>query len=165
MNIRLAIPADMDELMRVYASARAYMAATGNPNQWGADYPSRELLSGDMALGRLYVCEHEGRVCGAFVLALGEDPTYAEIEDGAWLNDEPYGTLHRVASDGSVRGIFAACMAFARARCDQLRIDTHRDNRVMQRLIESSGFVRCGIIHIADGSPRIAYQCETGRRA
>ena len=50
MNIRLAIPADMDELMRVYASARAYMAATGNPNQWGADYPSRELLSGDMEL-------------------------------------------------------------------------------------------------------------------
>ena len=79
MNIRLAIPADMDELMRVYASARAYMAATGNPNQWGADYPSRELLGGDMELGRLYVCEHEGLVCGAFVLALGEDPTYAEI--------------------------------------------------------------------------------------
>ena len=28
----------------------------------------------------------------------------------------------------------------------------------MQHLLESNGFVRCGIIHIADGSPRIAYQ-------
>ena len=28
----------------------------------------------------------------------------------------------------------------------------------MQHLIEKNGFKRCGIIHIADGSPRIAYE-------
>ena len=28
----------------------------------------------------------------------------------------------------------------------------------MQHVLESNGFTRCGIIHVADGSPRIAYQ-------
>lgn len=157
--IRRARPDDMGALMHVYSSARSYMAACGNPNQWNAAYPSRELLMDDMRKEQLYVCcAQDGRVCGAFVLALGDDPTYAAIEGGKWLNDEPYGTIHRVASDGSGRGLFAACMRFALERCAQLRIDTHEDNRVMRALIERSGFVRCGIIYVADGTPRIAYQ-------
>ena len=28
----------------------------------------------------------------------------------------------------------------------------------MQHLIERSGFTRCGIVYMEDGSPRIAYQ-------
>ena len=28
----------------------------------------------------------------------------------------------------------------------------------MQHLLEKNGFTRCGIIHVADGTPRIAYQ-------
>ena len=41
---------------------------------------------------------------------------------------------------------------------DNLRIDTHDDNKKMQHLIEKNGFIRCGIIYVYDGSPRIAYQ-------
>ena len=42
--------------------------------------------------------------------------------------------------------------------CESLRADTHVDNKVMQHLLESEGFTRCGIIHVEDGTPRIAYQ-------
>ena len=42
--------------------------------------------------------------------------------------------------------------------CESLRADTHADNKVMQHLLESEGFTRCGIIHVEDGTPRIAYQ-------
>lgn len=38
-----------------------------------------------------------------------------------------------------------------------VRVDTHANNTTMQRLIEKSGFKKCGIIHVRDGSPRIAY--------
>ena len=164
MQVRLTTEADLERVMEIYHGAQAFMAAHGNPTQWRNAYPTPEIVREDIALCRGYVCEENGHLYAAFMLLEEEDPNYRRI-DGAWLNDEPYGTLHRVASDGSARGIFAACMEFARARCGQLRIDTHHDNRVMQRLIEGSGFARCGIIHIADGSPRIAYQCETGRRA
>ena len=42
--------------------------------------------------------------------------------------------------------------------CQSLRADTHADNKIMQHLLEKNGFTRCGIIHVADGSPRFAYQ-------
>ena len=42
-------------------------------------------------------------------------------------------------------------------RRDNIRVDTHRDNIVMQRLVEKLGFSRRGIIYIADGTERIAY--------
>ena len=42
--------------------------------------------------------------------------------------------------------------------CESLRADTHADNKVMQHLLESEGFTRCGIIQVEDGTPRIAYQ-------
>ena len=46
----------------------------------------------------------------------------------------------------------------ALSKCPNLRIDTHQDNKVMQHVVEKHGFTRRGIIYIADGSPRIAYE-------
>ena len=97
-----------------------------------------------------------GRISTAcFISGLAADPTYAVI-DGAWHSDRPYGTIHRIASDGS-GGILGTAVAFGKSRTDYLRIDTHEDNKVMQHAIEKLGFRRCGIIHLSDGSPRIAY--------
>ena len=41
-----------------------------------------------------------------------------------------------------------------------IRVDTHARNLPMRAKIEARGFVRCGIIHVADGTPRIAYQYD-----
>ncbi|MBR2916226.1 MAG: hypothetical protein IKC07_01315 [Clostridia bacterium] len=38
-----------------------------------------------------------------------------------------------------------------------LRIDTHEKNKTMRLVVEKLGFIRCGIIYIEDGTPRIAY--------
>ena len=87
------------------------------------------------------------------------DPTYAKIEDGQWLNDEvPYGTIHRLASAGDRRGVASEVIAWCLEHCESLRADTHADNKIMQHLLEKNGFVRCGIIHVEDGTPRVAYQ-------
>lgn len=159
ITVRAALPADINEIMRIYASARKYMAENGNPTQWGTGYPKRELLESDMAARQLYVCcTRDGRVRGVFMLAQGDDPTYAHIENGNWLNSEPYATIHRIASDGSARGIFDACLAFAQSVCRNLRADTHADNVIMQRALESHGFIHCGTIYVSDGTPRLAYQ-------
>ena len=92
-----------------------------------------------------------------FALLPSPEPTYDYI-DGAWLTDEPYGVIHRMASYPDVHGIFSAVIDYAAARHGHLRIDTHRDNRIMQHLIEKHGFTYCGIIWLEDGTERLAYE-------
>jgi len=105
---------------------------------------------------QLYVCEESGHIYAAFVMALGEDPTYRVI-DGAWKNDEPYATLHRIASTGERSGMMDEIVRWAFARTGNLRGDTHELNLPMQKAFERNGFERCGTIWVEDGSPRIAY--------
>ena len=157
--IRLAKQQDLDAIEAVYTAARAYMAASGNPHQWGDDgYPHRDLLEYDIQLKRLYVIEENGEVHGVFAFMLGDDPTYGYIEDGQWPNQKPYGTIHRIASDGQIRGMFTKAFDFCRSRIDEIRIDTHHDNKTMQHVVAKHGFKRCGIIYLENGAPRIAYQ-------
>lgn len=157
MTIRRTVPSDVEELLGIFANARAFMAKMGNPTQWRPDYPSRELILEDIALEKSYVCEEDGRIEGTFVMALGEDPTYAYIE-GEWKNSAPYATLHRIASAGRKAGVTDEIVSWAFRQLPNLRGDTHADNLPMQHAFERNGFERCGIIYIADGSPRIAYQ-------
>jgi len=39
-----------------------------------------------------------------------------------------------------------------------LRIDTHRDNKIMQHNLTKHGFSYCGVIYLASGDERLAYQ-------
>ena len=91
---------ELDQIMEVYARARALMAQNGNPTQWGDNYPSRQLIEEDILSNRLFVCVINGELEAVFAFILGEDPTYKKIEDGQWLANGPYGTLHRLASAG-----------------------------------------------------------------
>ena len=159
--VRKAVPSDLGEIMAVYRAAQDFMIRSGNPTQWGHFYPTQALLSTDIAAGTCYVLPENGAVHGVFVLRFGEEPTYRVIENGAWPNDAPYITLHRVASDGAIHGVFRAAVRFCAGKSGHIRVDTHADNLVMQRQIEKNGFARCGTIYVEDGSPRIAYQWDS----
>ena len=156
-SIRNAKMQDLPRILEIYAYARQFMAENGNPNQWGKTNPPRQTLEADIAEEKLFVVEDGQRICGVFFFAVGEDPTYQRIYNGEWASDAPYGTIHRIASNGS-GGIFAACISYCLTVCPHLRIDTHHDNLVMQHVIEKNGFRRSGIIYIADDTPRIAYE-------
>ena len=159
MTIRPTTYADIEALQAIFDYARAQMAADGNPTQWGDGYPSREQLMSDIQRGVSYIVEHKGQPCATFVFIIGEDPTYHYIEDGQWLDDTlPYGTIHRIASNGEQRGIFHTVLHWCSAQCSNIRIDTHQDNARMIHLIQQAQFTRGGIIYTRDNSPRIAYQ-------
>lgn len=158
MRVRNAVLEDIGQIMEVYRLAKQYMVASGNPTQWVNGYPSKEVIEKDIKKQQFYVCEENGQIHGAFMFVVGEEPTYQLIEHGIWKNEEPYGTIHRLGSDGKGKGIFEACLGFCREKHANLRADTHHDNKTMQHLLEKHGFERCGIIYVADGSPRIAYQ-------
>ncbi len=159
--IRKAKTEDLPEIRRVYDAAKAFMDRSGNPNQWKKGHPPQEVLEDDIEKGQLYVIDEDG-IRAVFAYIPGEDPTYRKI-DGDWLRSHPYAAIHRVASDGTLRGVFAACVSYCRAADPtlDLRIDTHEDNHPMQRAITSQGFSYCGIIYLENGSPRLAYQWKT----
>ena len=155
-SVRKAQWEDFDRILEIYAFAREFMAKTGNPTQWGTNYPPLDMLKEDIPAGNLYVVEDEN-IHGVFAYFTEPDSTYAYIENGQWLDESPYGTIHRVAADGS-GGVFTAVLRFAMERNPHVRIDTHEDNRVMQHVLEKHGFQRTGIIYLEDGDPRIAYE-------
>ena len=156
LTVRPAALAELPRIMEIYATARKFMADNGNPTQWPSTYPPRDLLEEDIAAGNLYVVAKNDAIHGVFAFILGDDPTYALIENGSWRSDSPYGTIHRIASDGT-GGILRTALHFAAGHADHLRIDTHADNKPMQHLVEKYGFSRRGIIYTDNGSPRIAY--------
>lgn len=153
-SIRPATQADMREILEIYAQARRFMAENGNPTQWGQSHPAQNILEEDIRLNRLYAVEDGGRLRGVFMFQVGDDPTYARIE-GSWRSDSPYGVIHRIAGVGG--GIFSAALEYCSGIIGHLRIDTHADNKPMQHVVEKAGFSKRGIIYVADGTPRIAY--------
>ena len=158
MEIRKAQLCDLGEIMEIYDGARAYMRANGNAEQWGNGYPSEALIREDIETGRCHLCMDGGEIAGVFCYFEGEDPTYRNIYDGAWLNDKPYGVIHRIAVARHRGGVASFCFAHCFEKCKNLKIDTHRDNIPMQRSLAKNGFTPCGIIHLSNGDPRIAYQ-------
>ena len=44
-----------------------------------------------------------------------------------------------------------------------IRIDTHHDNLVMQKVLNKHGFMKCGVIYLKNGNPRLAYHYEKGK--
>ena len=156
---RGATRSDLPQILKIYAHAREAMAASGNPTQWGDKFPPQELLEEDIDTNRLFVYLVNGEMEAVFAFILAPDPTYAAIEDGQWLNDTlPYGTIHRLASAGKRKGVATAVITWCLEHCESLRADTHEDNKAMQHILEQNGFTRCGIIHVANGTSRIAYQ-------
>ena len=160
MRIRNTKYEDINRLLEIYDYARKIQAENGNPNQWVNGYPSKELIENDISSNNSYVIEKDSRIIGTFVFIIGEDPTYRVIENGKWLNNEVYGTIHRIASSGEEKGLLKYCIDYCFSKCKNIRIDTHEDNHIMKHLLQKYGFVRCGIIKVADGSKRIAYQKE-----
>lgn len=159
MTIRKSTEGDIPRMQEIFAIARKFMAETGNPNQWAESYPSIRQLQDDIGSGSSYVClDGNGRIVATFVLRGGDDPTYDRIYDGAWKHNGPYATIHRIASSGAVKGILGRAMEYALQHYATIRIDTHRDNVVMQHALTKAGFEYCGIIHCWNGDERLAYQ-------
>lgn len=156
-TIRKATPWDLPRIREIYEVARQFMRKNGNHSQWGKGDEPEALIEEDICQGNLYVLE-EADIHAVFAFIIGEDPTYQEIEEGNWKSEEPYAAVHRVASDGTVQGVLGHVMDYCSAQVPHLRIDTHTDNKVMQHVLEKYGFVSCGIVHVPDGSPRIAYE-------
>lgn len=142
--VRKARTEDIEAMMNIYEKAREYMKHNGNP-QWEIFSFTPEEVMEDIKSGDYFVVERNGRVCGSMGLPVGEDPAYASgLDEGQWLYDGEYGTVHKLASDGTEHGVFAELLEYAKGICPHIRLDTHRDNDTMHYLVGQLGFRYCG---------------------
>jgi len=156
--IRKSTIDDIPALLEIAEEAKQKMRQSGNQKQWADGYPSADVFRQDISQGVSYVVEQGGKVVATFALIPGPDITYAKIYEGQWLNDEPYAVIHRIASRQSAKGILKTVLDFAFLQTQNIRIDTHRDNVIMQHLLQKLGFAYCGIIYLLSGDERLAYQ-------
>ena len=156
---------DLEKLEVFYADARQRMRDAGNPNQWWDFHPPKELLIQDIETKNGYIIEDldTGEIAGAFAMIGGVDPTYINIEGGEWLNDDDYVAIHHIASSGHHHKILETAVNFALNKIDNVRIDTYKDNKIMQSALEKLGFKYCGTIYVLDHQPRMAYHLTANR--
>ena len=133
--IRHATAADLGRIMEVLAAAKQVMRRAGNANQWINGYPNEQAILCDMEQGGAMVVEDDGVVMAYFAFLPSPEPTYAAIYEGAWLdNTLPYHVVHRMGGVPEAKG------------------------KIMQHLFTKHGFTYCGIIYLANGDERLAYQ-------
>ena len=157
IHFRTATMEDLPQILPIYENARDFMRRSDNPDQWRSHHPAVEILEDDIQKGQLMLCMEDETIAAVFYYVQGIDPTYLKIYGGQWLNDAPYGVIHRIAVASQGKGIVKHCYDWALRQCPNLRIDTHQDNAPMQRSLQKYGFSRCGIIYLANGEERIAF--------
>lgn len=166
MLFRRADLNDIGAILDIMESARQFQQKNG-VIQWVNGYPSREIIEKDIIAGYCHVMVDSIGVCACAAIIPDGEQTYKCIYNGSWLTGDSidYLTVHRVATADRVRGqgIAPMMMGYIRERAvhenyQSIRIDTHRDNLAMQRMLAKTGFEYCGIIHLANGDERFAYE-------
>lgn len=141
---------DIPAVMGIVRQAQAYLKSQGI-DQWQNGYPNGEVIAQDIAAGESYVLLKDGQVVGTTVISFRPEKNYEVIYEGNWLSDAPCAVIHRICVDDALKGqgLSGRMIAEAEAQCQErgvtsIKVDTHRKNLSMQRLLEKHGFARCG---------------------
>ena len=174
MELRQALPSDLDRIMEVLDEGRASLAALGI-DQWQGHYPHRGQIEQDIRRGEnVVIVDDDGLIVATAMVATVDAKDYDEIKDGEWLTEsqgEPLrcAVVQRVAvstaciQSGLATRIMTYAFDYAREMgCESVRLNTHSGNIPMQRLLEKQGYTRCGTItigHVEGTDPeRYAYE-------
>ena len=152
---------DIPAILAILEQAKAYLRESG-VDQWQEGYPNREAILDDIAAGRgwTFECVDDGEIAGYECVAMTPEVCYRSI-DGAWLTEgENYAVIHRAMAAAKYRGTmlatemfsFAAELAAGLGKVS-VRVDTHRDNRAMNRLCTKLGYQFCGVVDLSSVDP------------
>ncbi len=154
LSFRTATGEDMEDILRIVGDARVSLKKH-HVDQWQGLYPDEKAFLFDMERGECFVLCHGGETAGFFTLSTREEKSYANITDGKWTADMPCCVLHRAAVAAGYRG---SGMAEYLMKCvDEqtrnyglrcIRVDTHRKNKAMQRLLRDSGYRYRGNVQV-----------------
>lgn len=164
MTLRKGQKKDIDQILLIIDEAKEALKSMGI-DQWQNGYPNREIIENDIDSSEAYVLEEEGQIKAYGILTFDGEDSYNNIYDGEWLSQEIYGTIHRIAVKSSEkgRGISHKFLESMEKKCIEkeiksIKIDTHRDNKIMQNMLAKNNYTYCGIIYLEDGSERLAFE-------
>lgn len=157
--------ADFDQIVEVIEDGKSSIGKLGI-DQWQNGYPPIETIKNDIESGNVYLLVKNDVVVATATVIFDEEITYKRIYEGNWLTqDDDYAVVHRMAvrNDFKLQGLASEMMGIvldmSKLRgVSSVRIDTHRGNIPMQKMILKCGFVYCGIIYLTDGAERLAYE-------
>lgn len=166
MEIRKSNISDIPRLLEISNDAKEFMKKNGL-NQWNNGYPNEKTFKNDVLDDIGYCVVKENIVIGYFALVFGKEKTYKKTYEGNFKYTGDYSTIHRLMICGDYRGknltkdIFLYIQKLTQDKLVQfVRIDTHKDNIPMKKAIFSNGFTYSAIIHVEDGSERMAFEKE-----
>ncbi len=163
MQLRKAKEHDAAGIMKIIEQAQTDLKESGI-NQWQNGYPNTEVILNDIFHKNSYVLIDGDRLIGTAAISFDGEETYNTIYEGNWSSTGRYAVIHRIAIDREYKGkgFSSVIIQNAEAMCNEkevrsIRVDTHRDNISMQKMLLKNGFKYCGIIYLKDGSERLAY--------
>lgn len=164
MEFRKAVKEDAMNIMNIIKGAQDQLKEQ-KIDQWQNGYPNIETILKDTEDQNGYVLIKNGNVVGYVVAIFGEEKNYKVIYEGKWLSNQEYVVIHRLAIDNRFKGLGLASIILRKIKelclkkgIHSIKIDTHRDNNSMQRLLQKNGFTYCGILYLEDGSERIGFE-------
>lgn len=164
MKFRKSVESDIHNIMSIIQQAQEYFNQNGI-NQWQNHYPNFETIGNDISKGYGYVLQKGQSIIGTVAVSFDGDKNYDSIFGGEWIGSHNYAVIHRIAIDDRYKGcgyssemiknIEKICL---KRGVHSIKVDTHKANVSMQRLLQKNGFQYCGIIYLEDQSERIAFE-------
>jgi ribosomal protein S18 acetylase RimI-like enzyme len=164
MDFRKAVESDINRIMNIIKQAQAYLKEQGI-NQWQDNYPSFEIIRDDIVNKIGFVLLKDDNVVGTVAVSFDGEKNYESIHDGEWISNHEYAVIHRIAVDTNYKGLGLSSIIIKNIEeiclkkgVHSIKVDTHKDNLSMQKLLQKNGFRYCGIIYLEDKSRRIAFE-------
>ena len=164
MEFQKAVKADLNSIMNIVRQAQSYFK-NHEINQWQDNYPNLETINNDIKINTGYVLLKNNIVVGIATVIFEFEKNYEYIYNGEWVNNDEYVVIHRMAIDSNYKGIGLSSIIIKNIEqiclekgIHSIRIDTHKENISMLKMLSKTGFNYCGIIYLEDKSKRLAFQ-------
>ena len=140
MEIIQATEKELNELISFYQVVTDNMEENAlTQGHWGR-YPNEDMIREDMEAGRLYYLREDGEIAAAVVVAMGQEPEYADL---SWTCGIRPGMFQRLAVHPSMQGAGLGGLVLddvqqllRRSGCDCVRCDTSTKNKAARKLYD-----------------------------
>lgn len=162
IELKMATAEELGIALALIDEAKHYLKKNG-VDQWQNGYPDEECIKKDIQDKKGYFLISENKILGYLCIDFDGEPAYSNI-DGTWLSNHKYAVVHRMAIDNKYKGKGLSSVAFdlVEEKCKKkficsIRVDTNRDNKLMQHIIRKNGFQFCGTVNF-DNSSKDAFE-------
>ena len=164
MEFKKAVEKDARGIINIIKQAQDYLRKQGI-NQWQDNYPNINTVKNDIKNKNGYVLLKDNIIVGTVVVSFDGEKNYEAIYSGKWVSNDVFAVIHRIAIDSNYKGAGLSSVIIQNIEniclnkgVHSIKIDTHKENISMRKMLLKNGFKYCGIIYLEDESERVAFE-------